>query len=56
VDPDLAARARGAAERLTGLGVRVRPGKLEIAFADEHELVELAEIFEAAVPQPGSAG
>jgi ParB family transcriptional regulator, chromosome partitioning protein len=56
VDPHLAARARGAAERLTGLGVRVRPGRLEIAFADEHELAELAEIFEAAAPEPGSAG
>ena len=56
VDPHLAARARGAAERLTGLGVRVRPGRLEIAFADEHELAELAEIFEAVAPQPGSAG
>jgi ParB family chromosome partitioning protein len=56
VDPDLAARARGAAERLTGLGVRVRPGKLEIAFADEHELAELVEIFEALAPESGSAG
>jgi ParB family transcriptional regulator, chromosome partitioning protein len=56
VDPDLAARARGAAERLTGLGVRVRPGKLEIAFADEHELAELVEVFEAVAPEAGSAG
>ena len=56
VDPDLASRARSAAERLTGLGVRVRPGKLEIAFADEHELAELVEIFEAVAPEPGSAG
>jgi ParB family chromosome partitioning protein len=50
VDPNLAARARAAAERLTGLGVKVRPGKLEIAFADEHELAELIEVFEAAAP------
>ena len=50
VDPDLAQRARGAAERLTGLGVRVRPGKLEIAFGDEHELAELVEVLEAAAP------
>jgi ParB family transcriptional regulator, chromosome partitioning protein len=61
VDPALAARTRSAAERLTGLGVRVRPGKLEIAFADEHELAELAEVFEAAMggeatPGRGSAG
>jgi ParB family chromosome partitioning protein len=52
VDPDLAARARAAAERLTGLGVRVRPGRLEIAFADEHELAELIEVLEAASPGP----
>jgi ParB family transcriptional regulator, chromosome partitioning protein len=50
VDPDLAARARAAAERLTGLGVRIRPGKLEIAFADEHELAELVEVLEAVAP------
>jgi ParB family chromosome partitioning protein len=56
VDPDLAARARAAAERLTGLAVRVRPGKLEIAFADEHELSELVEVLEAAQPQSGRGG
>ena len=50
VDPDLGHRARVAAERLTGLGARIRPGKLEIAFADEHELAELAEVLEAASP------
>jgi ParB family chromosome partitioning protein len=50
VDPDLAHRARAAAERLTGLGARVRPGKLEIAFADEHELAELVEVLEAHAP------
>ena len=51
VDPALASRARSAAERLTGLGVRVRQGKLEIAFADEHELAELVEVLEAAAPE-----
>ena len=55
VDPALASRARSAAERLTGLGARVRPGKLEIAFADEHELAELVEVLEAAAPGRGSA-
>jgi ParB family transcriptional regulator, chromosome partitioning protein len=55
VDPDLAAQARAAAERLTGLGARVRPGKLEIAFADEHELAELVEVLEAAAPEPRTA-
>jgi ParB family transcriptional regulator, chromosome partitioning protein len=52
VDPDLAHRARTAAERLTGLGARVRPGKLEIGFTDEHELAELVEVLEAAAPKP----
>jgi ParB family transcriptional regulator, chromosome partitioning protein len=51
VDPALVNRARSAAERLTGLGARVRQGKLEIAFADEHELAELVEVLEAAAPE-----
>jgi ParB family transcriptional regulator, chromosome partitioning protein len=55
VDPELAHRARAAAERLTGLGARVRPGKLEIVFADEHELAELIEVLEALAPGDGSA-
>jgi hypothetical protein len=46
VDPHLAERARAAAERLTGRPARVRPGRLEIAFADEHELAELVEALE----------
>jgi ParB family chromosome partitioning protein len=50
VDPDLAARGRAAAERLTGLGVSIRPGRLEIAFADEHELAELVDVLEAVAP------
>jgi ParB family chromosome partitioning protein len=48
VDPALAARARTAAEQLTGLGARVAPGRLEIEFADELELAELAETLERA--------
>jgi hypothetical protein len=48
VDPVLAERARAAAERLTGRRVRVTPGRLEIAFADETELAELVEALEAA--------
>ena len=51
VDPALASRARSAAERLTGLGARVRPGKLEIVFADEHELAELVEVLEAVAAE-----
>jgi len=39
---------RGAAERLLGRPVKVGRGKVEIAFVDEHELVELAEVLERA--------
>jgi ParB family chromosome partitioning protein len=49
VDPALADRVRTAAERLTGRSVHLRPNKLEVAFADEVELAELAEALEAAV-------
>jgi ParB family transcriptional regulator, chromosome partitioning protein len=52
VDPALAGRARVAAERLTRLPVRVTRGRLEIQFADEHELAELAEALERYAP-PG---
>ena len=50
VDPVLADRVRLAAERLTGLPVRVRAGRVEVLFADEVELAELAEALEAAAP------
>jgi ParB family chromosome partitioning protein len=46
VDPALAARVREAAERVTGFTARVRAGHLEIAFMDETELEELAEVLE----------
>ncbi len=46
VDPALADRARSAAERLTGLPVRVSGGKLELAFGDESGLAELVETLE----------
>jgi ParB family transcriptional regulator, chromosome partitioning protein len=46
VDPDLAARARAALERLTGAPVRVGTRRLEILFADETELAELVESLE----------
>ena len=48
VHPDLAARARAAAERLTGMEARIARGRLEIRFRDEHELAELAEALERA--------
>jgi ParB family chromosome partitioning protein len=46
VDPILSDRVRTAAERLTGRRVRLTSGKLEILFADEVELAELAEALE----------
>jgi ParB family chromosome partitioning protein len=47
VDPALAERARGAAERLTGLPARVSAGKLEIHFGEELRLEELVEVLES---------
>ncbi len=47
VDPALAERARGAAERLTGLPARVSAGKLEIHFGEELKLEELVEVLES---------
>jgi ParB family chromosome partitioning protein len=47
VDPMVAQRVREAAERLTGLPVRVAAGKVEIGFASEVQLEELAEVLEA---------
>jgi hypothetical protein len=46
VDPALAARVREQLERLTGFAVKVTPSHVEIGFADEHELEELAEALE----------
>jgi ParB family chromosome partitioning protein len=43
VDPALAARVKENLQRLTGLETRVAPGKIELAFADEHDLEELAD-------------
>jgi ParB family transcriptional regulator, chromosome partitioning protein len=45
-DPALAERARLAAERAIGRTVRIGPGRIEIAFSDEHDLADLAEAFE----------
>jgi ParB family transcriptional regulator, chromosome partitioning protein len=50
LDPDLVARAKAAADRITGFSSRISRGKLEIAFADETELAELVEALEAAAP------
>ena len=51
VDPDLAERARAAAQRLTGRPARVVAGRLELPFADEHDLAELVEALERAALQ-----
>ena len=37
---------KAAAEALTGLTTRVRSGRLEIHFADEHDLAQLVEALE----------
>jgi ParB family chromosome partitioning protein len=43
VDPVLAARVKEGLQRVTGLEVRVAPGKIELAYSDEHDLDELLE-------------
>jgi len=48
LDPALVARARNAADRITGFTSRVAGNRLEIAFADETELEELVEALERA--------
>jgi hypothetical protein len=48
VDPELASRVRVALEHLTGFHAKVGAGRVELAFADEHELAELAEALERA--------
>jgi ParB family transcriptional regulator, chromosome partitioning protein len=46
VDPALARRIKHGLSRITGLDVRVAPGKVEIAWDDDHDLEELAESLE----------
>jgi ParB-like chromosome segregation protein Spo0J len=46
VDPVLARRVRDGLQRLTGLEARVAAGRVELAYADEHELEELAELLD----------
>jgi ParB family transcriptional regulator, chromosome partitioning protein len=43
VDPALAARVKADLTRVTGLEVRVAPGRIELAYRDEHDLEELVE-------------
>ena len=50
LDPALVARAKTAADRITGFSSRVVSNRLEISFADETELEELVEALENAAP------
>ena len=50
LDPTLVARAKGAADRITGFSSRVTRGRLEIPFVDEAELAELVAALEEAAP------
>jgi ParB family transcriptional regulator, chromosome partitioning protein len=54
VDPALAERVTVALRRLTGLQARVSGGRVEVPFADETELAELAEALEAAAERARS--
>jgi ParB family chromosome partitioning protein len=47
IDPALAARVRDGLRRITGLEVRVAPGRVELAYDDELDLEELATRLEA---------
>ena len=49
-DPALVARAKTAADRITGFSSRVSRGRLEIPFTDETELAGLVEALEEAAP------
>jgi ParB family chromosome partitioning protein len=48
VDPALAGRVTTALESLTGYRARVANGRVELPFADEHDLAEIAEALENA--------
>jgi ParB family chromosome partitioning protein len=48
VDPALASRVKDALEQLTGFHAKVGRGRVELQFADEHELAELVEALENA--------
>ena len=48
VDPALAERVQAALASLTGRQSRIAAGRVELPFADEHDLAELAEALEHA--------
>jgi ParB family chromosome partitioning protein len=50
VDPALASRVETAATQATGMTAKVTSGRLEIPFADDTELEELAEALERLTP------
>ena len=52
LDPALVARAKSAADRITGFSSRVSVGKLVVEFGDETGLAELVEALEDASPAP----
>ncbi|MGH3033972.1 MAG: hypothetical protein ACRDON_05365, partial [Gaiellaceae bacterium] len=56
VDPALAARAREAAEHLTGAAARVASGRIEIFFESETRLEEIVESLERLALQSDSPG
>ena len=47
VDPELARRVKEGLQRVTGLEARVATGRVELSYADEHDLEELAEILDS---------
>jgi len=56
VDPALAARVRDSLKALTGYDARIANGRIELPFADEHDLAEIAEGLENAVTMRLRAG
>jgi ParB family chromosome partitioning protein len=52
VDPVLAARVKTALEQLTGLEVRVAPGRVELAYDGEADLEQVAEALERVTLRP----
>jgi ParB family chromosome partitioning protein len=56
VDPALAARVRDVLRRLTGADAKVAAGRVELYFADDVELAELAEALERVSLQSAGAG
>jgi len=53
VDPALAARVKAGLAQLTGLEARIAPGKVELAYEDEHDLEELAESLDRLLRRLG---